>query len=311
MIERAKGSEQSAAGAAGTLGVVTPPWLRRHVRFLVGLDALAAVAATLTSKVLAFGLGSAADLHVRSVHIPYPAFVFLSVPTWLVVLGTSRCYDVGPFGTGKGEARRIISAAAHFLAVLAVAYYILHLQKMGRLFLIAMVPLAAGFTLLGRVAARYQLRMQRTRGHATRRAIVLGSPGTTKPLLDHLAAHPGTGVEAVVVATGAGNGVRAIDKVLDTLSRAEADMVVITGGLAPGELRRLTWQLQGSGVAVMVAPTVAQLAGPQLDIRPVAGLPLLYVDRASLKTGALAAEAAGSNGNGSATGGAGPAPVAG
>jgi hypothetical protein len=48
------------------------------------------------------------------------------------------------------------------------------------------------------------------------------------------------------------------------------------------DLRRLTWRLEGTGVAVMVAPTFAGLAGPRLDVRPVAGLPLLYVDNAAL-----------------------------
>jgi FlaA1/EpsC-like NDP-sugar epimerase len=286
MIERPTGQGASAGGS----GTVTPPWLRRHVLLLVGLDGLAAGAATLASKVLAVGLGSASDLHVRSVHIPYPALMVLTVPTWLVVLAMSRCYDVGPFGTGNGEARRIVSAAAHFLAVVAVAYYILHLQRLGRTFLIAMVPLAAGFTLLGRMVARYILRVQRRHGHASRRAVVVGSARNTRHLLDHLAAHPTTGIEPVSVSPGeTSNGTQPISKLLDTVGRTRADMVVITGGLASGELRRLTWQLQGTGVAVMVVPTVAQLAGPQLDIRPVAGLPLLYVDHASLKTAPLVA----------------------
>jgi hypothetical protein len=35
---------------------------------------------------------------------------------------------------------------------------------------------------------------------------------------------------------------------------------------------------------VMVAPTAAHLAGPQLDVRPIAGLPLLYVDHTMLQS---------------------------
>ena len=64
----------------------TPPWLHRHVQMLALLDALAAAAATIASKALAYGLGSAADLHVRTVHIPYAAFIVVTVPTWLAVL---------------------------------------------------------------------------------------------------------------------------------------------------------------------------------------------------------------------------------
>jgi FlaA1/EpsC-like NDP-sugar epimerase len=276
----------------------TPRWLHKHVQILAMLDALAAAAATIASKALAFGLGSAADLHVRSVHIPYAALMVVSVPTWVAVLATSRCYDVGPFGTGNGEARRVVSAGAHFVAVLAVAYYLLHLQNLGRGFLAAIVPFAIGFTLLGRALARYQLRIQRQHGHATRQAVVMGLPRNTGLLLDHLAANPYTGIAPVLVAvpggepqlqmqsdTGALHVTDALDDVPDvlrTLTATDADLLIVTGGMTGSALRKLTWRLEGTGVAVMVAPTVAGLAGPQLDVRPVAGLPLLYVDHASL-----------------------------
>lgn len=303
MIERrSQPSEATRSGGVSLNGIAVrrapPRWLRNHVRFVVLLDALAAAAATMSSKALAFGLGSAAELHVRSVHIPYAALMVVSVPTWLAVLATSRCYDVGPFGTGNGEARRVVSAGAHFIAVLAVAYYLLHIQNLGRGFLAGIVPFAIGFTLMGRALARYQLRLQRIHGHATRRAVVIGLPRNTGLLLDHLAAHPHTGIAPVLVAVpgGAANletetstaELHVIDELADVpdvlraLTATGADLLIVTGGMTGNDLRTLTWRLEGNGVPVMVAPTVAGLAGPQLDVRPVAGLPLLYVDHASL-----------------------------
>lgn len=330
MIERREGSGDAARSwgpqvDGTTVRRAAPAWLHKHVQMLALLDALAAAAATAAAKALAFGLGSAADLHVRSVHIPYAAFIVVSVPTWLAVLATSRCYDVGPFGTGNGEARRVVSAGAHFVAVLAVAYYLLHIQNLGRAFLAAIVPFAIGFTLLGRLLARYQLRLQRARGHATRRAIVMGLPRNTGLLLEHLAAHPYDGIAPVLVAVPGGEdelpatsrpaGVPVTDAlddvqaVLRALTTTGADLLIVTGGMAGGDLRTLTWRLEGSGVAVMVAPTVAGLAGPQLDVRPVAGLPLLYVDHASLGLAPVAGPAAPSA-HGTVTTKASPAPAA-
>jgi FlaA1/EpsC-like NDP-sugar epimerase len=275
-----------------------PRWLHKHVQMLALLDALAAAAATLASKALAFGMGSNADLHVRSVHVPYVAFILVSVPTWLALLATSRCYDAGPFGTGNGEARRVVSAGAHFVAVMAVAYYLLHIQNLGRAFLAAIVPFAIAFTLLGRALARYRLRLQRVRGHATRRTLVMGLPRNTSLLLDHLAVHPYTGIAPAQVAVPGGaaqlqtesstaslhvtDALSDVTEVLRALTATRADLLIVTGGMSGSELRKLTWRLEGTGVAVMVAPTVAGLAGPQLDVRPVAGLPLLYVDHARL-----------------------------
>ncbi len=269
-----------------------PGWLRRHLQLLVLLDATAVAIATLSAKMLSFGPGPD-HLTVRGMEIPYNALAALTVPTWLVVLGMSRSYDIGPFGTGHREMRRVVSAAAHFLALIAVAYYVVHLERLGRGFLIVIVPLAAGLTLLGRFAARGWLQVQRSRGQAMRRAVVLGPRRQARLLADHLLAHPGAGVVPVAalvpgesVALPAGDRRLPVagtpDDVLGALGDAGADLLLITGSLAPGELRKLTWQLEGSGVDVLVAPTVGRITRPQLDVRPVAGLPLLYVDRAEL-----------------------------
>jgi exopolysaccharide biosynthesis polyprenyl glycosylphosphotransferase len=50
-------------------------------------------------------------------------------------------------------------------------------------------------------------------------------------------------------------------------------------------LRRLAWQLEGTGVQLIVAPAVTQVAGPRIVIRPIAGLPLLQVDEPELTGG--------------------------
>jgi len=59
-----------------------------------------------------------------------------------------------------------------------------------------------------------------------------------------------------------------------------ADTVAVCGSASaePGELRRLAWQLEGTGVDLVVAPQLTDIAGPRVHIRPVEGLPLLYVE---------------------------------
>src|SRR5581483_9109445 len=47
-------------------------------------------------------------------------------------------------------------------------------------------------------------------------------------------------------------------------------------------LRRLSWDLEGSGIDLLVAPALTDVAGPRINIRPVAGLPLLHVDEPDL-----------------------------
>jgi exopolysaccharide biosynthesis polyprenyl glycosylphosphotransferase len=63
-----------------------------------------------------------------------------------------------------------------------------------------------------------------------------------------------------------------------------ADTVAVCGSASaePGELRRLAWQLEGTGVDLIVAPQLTDIAGPRVHIRPVEGLPLLYVEEPTL-----------------------------
>jgi exopolysaccharide biosynthesis polyprenyl glycosylphosphotransferase len=47
-------------------------------------------------------------------------------------------------------------------------------------------------------------------------------------------------------------------------------------------LRRLAWQLEGTGIDLLVAPQLTDIAGPRVHIRPVEGLPLLHVEEPKL-----------------------------
>ena len=65
----------------------------------------------------------------------------------------------------------------------------------------------------------------------------------------------------------------------DALARTGAETLIVTGGLAQGQLRDIAWMLQGTGVELMVIPSPADIEGRNTEIRPVGGLPLLYLDR--------------------------------
>ena len=66
-----------------------------------------------------------------------------------------------------------------------------------------------------------------------------------------------------------------------------ADTVAVTAspGITGDALRQLSYELEGSGVDLIVAPALTNVTGTRISIRPVAGLPLLHVDEPEL-TGA-------------------------
>jgi exopolysaccharide biosynthesis polyprenyl glycosylphosphotransferase len=63
------------------------------------------------------------------------------------------------------------------------------------------------------------------------------------------------------------------------LNSADTVAVLASPDLGPEQLRRLAWELEPTGADLMVAPSLVEVAGPRLSIRPVSGLPLLQVEQ--------------------------------
>ena len=277
-------------------------WLICYAAMLVVLDAVAMATATLAAKISWLGINPE-SFHVRSLSIPYGALALLTVPTWVVLLALAGAYDLGPFATSPRSWAHVVRAGAQLLALIAVSYYILHLEMLGRGVLVGLVPLAVALTLVARGAARLGLDQLRRRGHARRKALVAGSRQGVDNFVRQIEAQPTAGVSVVGVSVfgpdddpgdrsaspssnGNGNRARAghgggdpVATLTAALARTGAEAVIITGGLAQGQLRDVAWMLEGTGIALLVTPAPADLQEVQSVMRPVAGLPLLYLDR--------------------------------
>jgi len=74
--------------------------------------------------------------------------------------------------------------------------------------------------------------------------------------------------------------VAGLDDVVSMARRHRVDTVAVTSSseTAAEYLRRLSWQLEGTGIELLVAPGLVEVAGPRLHIRPLEGLPLLSVE---------------------------------
>ena len=82
-------------------------------------------------------------------------------------------------------------------------------------------------------------------------------------------------------------------RVLEVLARTQADTVAVApSGFSPAALRELAWQLEGSGVDLLVSPALTDVAGPRIHMRPVDGLPLLHVEEPMLDGGKQLAKSA-------------------
>ena len=222
--------------------------------------------------------------------VPYGALAALLAPVWIVVLAVSRAYESRFVGVGSDEFRRVFDASVRLLAAVAVAAFVFEVP-LSRGFVGVAFPLGTVLLLLGRYGARRVLHRLRQRGRAVHRVLVVGARDAVEAVVKQMCDAPHAGLRVVgacvpdterAVVVGDlevpvyGTPIDAARAVAD----ADADTVAIAGGWAMGAdgVRRLAWQLEGSGVDLVVAPSLTNVAGPRITIRPVAGLPLLHVD---------------------------------
>ena len=68
--------------------------------------------------------------------------------------------------------------------------------------------------------------------------------------------------------------------VAGAVTRASATVVVTSAeALGHQAMQDLSWDLEGLSVDMVVSPGVIDIAGPRMLVRPVAGLPLLHIDK--------------------------------
>jgi exopolysaccharide biosynthesis polyprenyl glycosylphosphotransferase len=72
-----------------------------------------------------------------------------------------------------------------------------------------------------------------------------------------------------------------LDNVVDAVQRTAADAVAVTasGAFGSDAVRSLGWELEDSTADLMLAPALTNIAGPRIHTEPVAGLPLIHVER--------------------------------
>jgi exopolysaccharide biosynthesis polyprenyl glycosylphosphotransferase len=261
-------------------------WQHRLLLLTVIGDAAAmAVAASLT-----FVSGAIADGTTPS---PRDLVLLMGVAplVWVLVIGLARGYDRRILGTSTDEYRRVIVAACWFGTVPAAFAFYAGLP-LSPAFAASAAIGGASAALLVRNSTRTWLHRERLQGRYTKRVVVVGRPNTAAALVRHFAKSPTSDMEVVGLCLPPHEGHDAPDVLPDipVLGQPEdvwvqalvvgADAIAIadTDALSASQVKALAWHLEGRGIEVMVVPAVTDVAGPRIQFRLAAGLPLIYLD---------------------------------
>ncbi|UOX99774.1 sugar transferase [Blastococcus sp. PRF04-17] len=278
----------AAAGAAAPTGPrpltrrSAPRWIRSYSAALVAFET---VSAAVAAGAVLLARGTYLD-----VSTPLLWGALGLVVAWPALLGATGAYSERVYGTGSDEYRRVGRAGFLLLAFASFLSYAAQLD-LSRILVVVAIPALTLVTLLGRYAARIQLRRLRSAGRCTKRVVVVGRGGAVLELVERLQRERYAGLDVVAacvtpadrvrVTQGAGVPVGGLDDVLSLAAEVDADTIAVTSAseTAAQYLRQLSWQLEGTGIELLVAPGLIEVAGPRLHIRPFEGLPLLSVEQ--------------------------------
>src|SRR4051812_29706557 len=257
-----------------------PAWVRHYRAGLIAAEVLGACAVALAVLLTHDHVDDSAVLLVACWGL---------VAVWPALLAAVGAHSERVFGTGSEEYRRVVRAGLLLLAAAGFVSYAAAIELSRALVAIGVPALTLGTVLL-RFAARKILVALRNRGRCTKRVVVVGRGGSVLELMAGLERASYAGLEVVAacvtendrrtVERTTGLPVGGLEDVLDVAVRHGADTVAVTSAseTAAEYLRRLSWQLEGTGLELLVAPGLIEVAGPRLHIRPFEGLPLLTVE---------------------------------
>jgi exopolysaccharide biosynthesis polyprenyl glycosylphosphotransferase len=263
-------------------------WRTRYVVALLCADILAAALAILACYAFR---SNATRSHVLILgeNVSYSTLALLSVAVWLGALALAGAYRSTHPTEELTDYRIPVVVALRLAAVAAVASFALKAELSRSLLLIYVPTLVVG-ALLGRWVVRRSLRAVRRRGHALIPLMLVGDEEAIRKFADHLSRDRSHGYQ--VVGACVPGGARSLtargqtfpvvgspDDLVMAARQLGAESVAVAG---PAHFEELTlqqaaWRLERSGVDLMVAPDVADLAGPRIRITPLTGLPLLHI----------------------------------
>ena len=283
---RPTGPEVRRATPADSADSAVPPVRRGWERDYLRRAALADLAAGL--------VGGAITCLVELPGTPVEvAFTVTVVPAlWMASLVLVHAYERRYVGTATDEYRAMCRAGVLLLVATLLIGQVVMTTRVSPLLMAA--PFVLPLALLLRHVLRLRLAARRRRGLDLHRTVVIGNERAVRGLIQAIQRDPGQGMRVVAACVSglelhsdrpsdvAGVPVFGFpEEAMSAVDLLDADVVAVSSDpeLFGDGMRRLAWSLEDREVDLVVAPGLLEVAGPRLSIRPVAGMPLLHVER--------------------------------
>lgn len=267
-------------------------WARKYQRRLLWSDFFVVTVVMFVAQILRVGWEPSGPVSGPSA----PPYWFVSVAIallWLLNLSWSRTREARVLGHGPQEYQRVVAASWHTFATVAVVGFLTQWQ-ISRGYLLFALPFGTVVLLIYRALWRMWIHAQRDGGELQAQVLVVGPLRTSEQMMRRLLRSRRAGYNVVGVCLPPTSRrelsddlihvpvLGAIDDAVDVAQRVGAEYILLSGNdeMSLNEARRLGWSLEGTGIGLIVAPAMVDIAGPRVMMSPVEGLPLLHVDPA-------------------------------
>ena len=190
---------------------------------------------------------------------------------------------------GTDEFRRVSVASLSAAGLVSVGCFLLDYPLSRGFFFVAFAVGALGL-LVGRLTLRRLVHTARSLGRLQHNVLIVGNSAGVDEVAAVITRERRLGYQVLGCLTPADDrtpetrsGIPVIgncDDVTEMVVASGADTVFFAnGGLeSAAQMRRVAWDLENHDVHVVIAPSISEISGDRVSIRPVGGLPLIHVD---------------------------------
>jgi exopolysaccharide biosynthesis polyprenyl glycosylphosphotransferase len=287
LLHRASLTHESHATRLPVSGLA---WARAYcARLRVTDTAIIALAVVLTFFAR-FGFADPVSLGTPS-GARYAYVSLLVILSWSISLAAFRTRDLRVVGVGASEYKRVVNASSTVFGLVAILFLVAGIGT-ARWFFIVAFPLGMFGLLLSRWIWRKWLIAQRKFGHYLSRVIVVGRRADVEKVVRQIDRSSGAAYAVVGAVLDEHDSesdsgtlrnikvMRDLGHVAEYATMMGTDGVVVAGQPEAGSdfIHDLAWELEGKTVELILATSLANVAGPRIHFRPVDGLPLLHVE---------------------------------
>ena len=267
-------------------------WQRGYATKLYLIDTLVVCAAVVGAQYVRFG--DTLSPPGYPAHF-VPGFSILFVLAWLSALSAFHTRSARLVGTGVEEYRRVVSASFATFGAIAILTLLVNIN-IARGYLAVALPAGTVGLVLSRWIWHGYVARRRREGRYQTAVLAFGERDAVANLVTELTRNRGDGYRVVGIGipgygprhdehlTINGQAIPIVGGEADMLPAIHscgADTVAIAGTEHFGVqgIRRLIWDLEPMGVDLVVSTGVMDVALSRLVMRPIAGLPLLHIEK--------------------------------